>query len=105
MNSLRFPAQLNDPRQSRSRRSFDGVEPASGRPSTTGAVIQFARQGYKEIQFDTYDTDWDSEAYLTVAGQNSNNSVRVTDAFLNAVEQDLAWDLTARTTRERAQPL
>jgi ribonucleoside-diphosphate reductase alpha chain len=39
-------------------------------------VIQFAKQGYTEIQFDTYDTDWDSEAYLTVSGQNSNNSVR-----------------------------
>src|SRR5262249_44536427 len=37
-------------------------------------VIQFACQGYKDIAFDTYDTDWDSEAYLTVAGQNSNNS-------------------------------
>ncbi|HET7193157.1 MAG TPA: vitamin B12-dependent ribonucleotide reductase, partial [Pseudolabrys sp.] len=41
-------------------------------------VIQFAKQGYKDIDFPTYDTDWDSEAYLTVAGQNSNNSVRVT---------------------------
>ena len=41
-------------------------------------VIQFARQGYKDIEFRTYDTDWDSEAYLTVSGQNSNNSVRVT---------------------------
>ncbi|MGD9667620.1 MAG: vitamin B12-dependent ribonucleotide reductase [Hyphomicrobiaceae bacterium] len=59
-------------------------------------VIQFARQGYKDITFDTYDTDWDSEAYLTVAGQNSNNSVRVTDGFLNAVESDGTWDLTAR---------
>jgi ribonucleoside-diphosphate reductase alpha chain len=38
-------------------------------------VIQFARQGYTEIEFSTYDTDWDSEAYLTVSGQNSNNSV------------------------------
>src|SRR5690242_16491886 len=51
-------------------------------------VIQFAKQGYTDIDFPTYDTDWDSEAYLTVAGQNSNNSVRVTDAFLNAVEAD-----------------
>lgn len=41
-------------------------------------VIQFAKQGYKDIEFSTYDTDWDSEAYLTVSGQNSNNSVRVT---------------------------
>jgi ribonucleoside-diphosphate reductase alpha chain len=61
-------------------------------------VIQFARQGYKDIEFPTYDTDWDSEAYLTVSGQNSNNSVRVTDDFLRAVEQDGKWDLKYRQT-------
>jgi ribonucleoside-diphosphate reductase alpha chain len=59
-------------------------------------VISFARQGYKHIDFRTYDTDWDSEAYLSVSGQNSNNSVRVTDAFLNAVLEDKDWELTAR---------
>jgi ribonucleoside-diphosphate reductase alpha chain len=59
-------------------------------------VIQFARQGYKDIEFSTYDTDWDSEAYLTVSGQNSNNSVRVTDAFLAAVIEDGDWNLTSR---------
>jgi ribonucleoside-diphosphate reductase alpha chain len=59
-------------------------------------VIQFARQGYTEIEFETYDTDWDSEAYRTVSGQNSNNSVRVTDNFLQAVENDSSWNLVAR---------
>ena len=46
-------------------------------------VIQFARQGYSDIEFPTYNTDWDSDAYLTVSGQNSNNSVRVTHEFLS----------------------
>ncbi|HKH96246.1 MAG TPA: vitamin B12-dependent ribonucleotide reductase, partial [Beijerinckiaceae bacterium] len=59
-------------------------------------VIQFARQGYKDIQFDVYDTDWDSEAYLTVSGQNSNNTVSITDDFLRAVEEDRDWNLTGR---------
>jgi ribonucleoside-diphosphate reductase alpha chain len=59
-------------------------------------VIQFAKQGYTDLEFPIYDVDWDSEAYLTVSGQNSNNSVRVTDEFLRAVETDGSWNLNAR---------
>ncbi len=54
------------------------------------------RQGYTSIDFKTYDTDWDSEAYLTVSGQNSNNSISLKDNFLRAVETDGDWKLTAR---------
>ncbi len=61
-------------------------------------VMQFARQGHTHIDFPVYDTDWDSEAYLTVAGQNSNNSVSLTDDFLRAVQEDRPWELRARTT-------
>ncbi|MEQ8403000.1 MAG: vitamin B12-dependent ribonucleotide reductase [Roseitalea porphyridii] len=59
-------------------------------------VIQFARQGYSELEFRTYDTDWDSEAYLTVSGQNSNNSVSLSDEFLRTVEDDGEWNLINR---------
>jgi ribonucleoside-diphosphate reductase alpha chain len=60
-------------------------------------VLQYAEQGFGSIEFRTYDTDWDSDAYLTVSGQNSNNSVRVTDAFLKAVHEDADWQLIRRT--------
>ncbi|MEZ5794660.1 vitamin B12-dependent ribonucleotide reductase [Albidovulum sp.] len=60
-------------------------------------VLDYARQGYDSIEFPTYDTDWDSEAYASVSGQNSNNSVRVTDAFLQAVRDDADWELIRRT--------
>ena len=59
-------------------------------------IIQFARQGYTTVEFETYDTDWDSDAYLTMSGQNSNNSVRVTNEFLTAVHEDKDWDLVNR---------
>ena len=44
-----------------------------------------------------YPSDFNGEAYATVAGQNSNNSVRVTNEFVDAVANDDDWDLTART--------
>ena len=39
-----------------------------------------------DFQFHEYDTDWDSEAYLTVSGQNSNNSVRVPNGFFEVLD-------------------
>ncbi|MFC4348304.1 vitamin B12-dependent ribonucleotide reductase [Kordiimonas lipolytica] len=60
-------------------------------------VIQFAKQGYTSIDFKTYNTDWDSDAYLTVSGQNSNNSIRVTDDFMKAVNDGAEWNLVSRT--------
>ncbi|HXO91671.1 MAG TPA: adenosylcobalamin-dependent ribonucleoside-diphosphate reductase, partial [Stellaceae bacterium] len=68
-------------------------------------VIQFARQGYTAIDFRSYDTDWDSEAYLTVAGQNSNNSVRVSNDFLECVGADGPWNLVRRTDGRIAKTL
>ncbi|MBK5268803.1 MAG: adenosylcobalamin-dependent ribonucleoside-diphosphate reductase, partial [Acidimicrobiia bacterium] len=49
------------------------------------------------IQHGGLPADFNGEAYLTVSGQNSNNSVRVTEDFLRAVENDEDWNLTNRT--------
>jgi ribonucleoside-diphosphate reductase alpha chain len=59
-------------------------------------VIEYARQGYTGIDFPSFDTDWDSDAYLTVSGQNSNNSVRVTNDFIKSVKTAGDWDLINR---------
>ena len=68
-------------------------------------ALQQAQSGMDASEFTTYDTDWDSEAYLTVSGQNSNNSVRVTDAFLKAVREDGDWQLTRRIDGKPARTL
>ena len=60
-------------------------------------IIELARQGFTDVEFPLFDTDWDTEAYLTVSGQNSNNSVRLTNAFLEQVLADGEWELIRRT--------
>ncbi|MDP8958431.1 MAG: vitamin B12-dependent ribonucleotide reductase [Actinomycetota bacterium] len=45
-----------------------------------------------------YSSDFNGEAYQTVSGQNSNNSVRVSQEFMEKVRQDGTWDLNERTT-------
>jgi adenosylcobalamin-dependent ribonucleoside-diphosphate reductase len=72
---------------------------AAGVPSgATQNALDFARQGYTRLEIEQYDTAWDSEAYITVSGQNSNNSVRLTNEFFNTVDRDGDWELTSRTT-------
>jgi len=44
----------------------------------------------------TLDYDFNGEGYYTVSGQNSNNSVRVSDAFMEAVVNDSDWTLIRR---------
>ncbi|MEQ1567630.1 MAG: vitamin B12-dependent ribonucleotide reductase [Myxococcota bacterium] len=67
--------------------------------------LQYARQGYTKIEFPVFDTDWQSDAYTTVSGQNSNNSVRIPNAFMDAVLRDEPWRLTRRTDGKVAKTL
>jgi ribonucleoside-diphosphate reductase alpha chain len=44
-----------------------------------------------------YDNGYEGEAYATVAGQNSNNSIRIPNEFFKVLEEDGDWELKART--------
>jgi ribonucleoside-diphosphate reductase alpha chain len=66
-------------------------------------VIQLTKLGYKEIYIPAYNTDWNSESYSTVSGQNSNNSIRATNDFMNAVKNDSAWNLYWRVELKKAK--
>ncbi|MBI2302151.1 MAG: vitamin B12-dependent ribonucleotide reductase, partial [Armatimonadetes bacterium] len=63
-------------------------------------VADFARQGYTSIEFPEFNTDFNSDSYLTVSGQNSNNSVRLSNDFIRRVLDDGEWALSARTTQQ-----
>lgn len=44
-----------------------------------------------------YPSDYEGEAYRTVSGQNSNNSVRIPNSFFKALDEDGNWELKARS--------
>ncbi|HOJ37590.1 MAG TPA: vitamin B12-dependent ribonucleotide reductase [Ignavibacteriales bacterium] len=66
-------------------------------------TIRLAEIGYKSIHVPVYEIDFNSEAYQTVSGQNSNNSVRLDNKFLKAVLEDKEWHLYWRTEKEKAK--
>ncbi|MDT8322674.1 MAG: adenosylcobalamin-dependent ribonucleoside-diphosphate reductase, partial [Bacteroidota bacterium] len=68
-------------------------------------ALQLVDQGHEEFDLTEFNTHYEAEAYTTVSGQNSNNTVRVSNNFLEAVENDGKWALTFRTTGEVAKTL
>ncbi len=65
--------------------------------------LQLAEQGKASMNLPVFDTHYESEAYVTVSGQNSNNSVRIPNKFMQAVEENGSWQLTHRTTGQVAK--
>ncbi len=62
-------------------------------------VLSLAEQGFTSLNFEEFDTNYEGEGYATVSGQNSNNSVRVTNSFIEAVQKDETWELKWRTDK------
>ena len=67
-------------------------------------ALDYAKQGYKELTIETYDTNWDSKAYATVSGQNSNNSVRIPNEFFARLDAGQSWDLVPRRKDGNPKP-
>jgi len=61
-------------------------------------ALQLAKQGKCSMDIKVLDTHFESDAYATVSGQNSNNSVLITNNFFSALESDSSWNLIQRTT-------
>ncbi|MCC7491277.1 MAG: vitamin B12-dependent ribonucleotide reductase [Fimbriimonadaceae bacterium] len=100
-DSERFDPRANRP-------LADAIQSAVGTavpPNYIERVISQARQGLCEIDFPEFDVDWQSEAYTTVAGQNANNSLRLSQAFLQAVLDDRQWELRSRVSDRAVKQL
>ena len=59
-------------------------------------ALELAKQGY-DLPLKEFDTHYESEAYLTVSGQNSNNSVRIPNSFFECLQNGKEWALKARS--------
>ncbi len=95
-----------DPKRNKAlRKAFRAAREAEIPENYIRRVIQFAQQGYDRIDFRIYDTDWDSDAYLTVSGQNSNNSVRVPNSFIETLLAGGEWKLFRRTDGKVARTI
>jgi ribonucleoside-diphosphate reductase alpha chain len=78
----------------------DVVQRALFRGVPMNAIVRalaLVEQGQTSIDIEEYDTHYEGDAYLTVSGQNSNNSVRLSNDFMRAVENDGDWKLVRRT--------
>ncbi|MBN1524383.1 MAG: adenosylcobalamin-dependent ribonucleoside-diphosphate reductase [Spirochaetales bacterium] len=66
-------------------------------PAYLYQILQLARQGHTKQEMIEYSTEWDKEAYNTVSGQSSNNSIRIPASFMDAVKKGTEVAVTSRT--------
>ena len=65
-------------------------------PAYLYQLLRRLEQGDGDVNPQVFSTAWDDEAYNTVSGQSSNNSLRVSDDFMGAVLEDGDWTLRSR---------
>jgi ribonucleoside-diphosphate reductase alpha chain len=87
----RFSASKNHELETALRNALGDKIP----PSYLYQLLRQLQQG-DNIKPAVFSTAWDGEAYNTVSGQSSNNSVRLTDDFMKAVLDGKEWKLTSR---------
>ncbi|MDR0377499.1 MAG: adenosylcobalamin-dependent ribonucleoside-diphosphate reductase [Spirochaetaceae bacterium] len=92
----RFNAEKNHDLAEALRNALEDAVP----PAYLYQLLRRLEQGDSEVNPTVFTTGWDDEAYNTVSGQSSNNSLRVTDDFMRAVLDDADWPLTGRVTGE-----
>ena len=92
----RFSFELNPALRREAKSALRAGVPA---PFLHQLLSMFRQGDYSAAEgLTSYDTAWEGEAYNTVSGQSSNNSVRLDNDFMRAVQDDGDWELKARTT-------
>lgn len=75
------------------------------RESHIARLLGVLEQNRDICSIEVFDSDWQGEAYRTVSGQNSNNSVRVSDEFMRLIDTNEDFSLRARVTGEPVKTL
>jgi ribonucleoside-diphosphate reductase alpha chain len=73
--------------------------------SYIGRTLQLVEQGVASIPMPVMDTHFEGEAYNTVSGQNSNNSLRIPNRFFFALQNNKEWELINRIDRKVAKSM
>ena len=90
----KFNAQKNQALEAALRNAMGDKIP----PAYLYQLLRQLEQGDENLNPAVFSTAWDDEAYNTVSGQSSNNSLRLSDEFMKAVLENGEWKLTGRVT-------